>query len=97
MVYILENNFPLSKPAIAAVGIWAALMTWQDFLYMLTMLLSPKNFTIPRAILNFYGIYFNAWGYIAAGFVFAILPMQIVFLLFQRQFIRGLAAGAVKG
>lgn len=89
--------FPLSKPAIAAVGIWTALMTWQDFLYALTMLLSPKNFTIPRAILNFYGIYFNAWGYIAAGFVFAILPMQIVFLLFQRQFIRGLAAGAVKG
>jgi ABC-type glycerol-3-phosphate transport system permease component len=89
--------FPLSKPAIAAVGIWTALMTWQDFLYALTMLLSPKNFTIPRAILNFYGIYFNAWGYIAAGFVFAILPMQIVFLLFQRQFIRGLATGAVKG
>jgi len=88
--------FPLSKPAIAAVGIWTALMTWQDFLYALTMLLSPKNFTIPRAILNFYGVYFNAWGYIAAGFVFAILPMQIVFLLFQRQFIRGLTAGAMK-
>jgi raffinose/stachyose/melibiose transport system permease protein len=89
--------FSLSKPAIAAVGIWTALVTWQDFLYALTTLLSPMNFTIPRAILNFYGVYFNAWGYIAAGFVFAILPMQIVFLLFQRQFIRGLTAGAMKG
>lgn len=88
--------FPLSKPAIAAVGIWTLLITWQDFLYALTMLLSPKNFTIPRAILNFYGVYFNAWGYIAAGFVFAILPMQIVFLLLQRQFIIGLTSGAVK-
>lgn len=89
--------FPLSKPAIAAVGIWTALTTWQDFLYALTLLLEPENFTVPRAILNFYGVYFNAWGYIAAGFLFAIIPIEIVYLLFQKRFVTGLTAGAVKG
>jgi ABC-type glycerol-3-phosphate transport system permease component len=89
--------FPLSKPAIAAAGIWTALVTWQDFLYALTMLISPTNFTIPRAILNFYGVYYNAWGYIAAGFVYAILLLQIIYLLFQRHLIRGLTSAAVKG
>jgi ABC-type glycerol-3-phosphate transport system permease component len=89
--------FPLSKPAIAAVGIWTALITWQDFLYALTLLLQPENFTVPRAILNFYGSYYNAWGYIAAGFIFAIIPIEIIYLLFQKQFVKGLTAGAIKG
>jgi ABC-type glycerol-3-phosphate transport system permease component len=89
--------FPISRPAIAAVGIWTALFTWQDFLYALTLLYTPTNFTIPRAMLSFYGIYFNAWGYIAAGFIFAIIPIQIVYLLFQKRFVTGLTAGAVKG
>lgn len=89
--------FPISKPAIAAVGIWTALFTWQDFLYALTLLFTPANFTVPRAMLSFYGIYFNAWGYIAAGFIFAIIPIEIVYLLFQERFVTGLTAGAVKG
>ncbi|MCR8472525.1 MAG: carbohydrate ABC transporter permease [Candidatus Korarchaeota archaeon] len=88
---------PLSKPAVATVAIWTGLITWQDFLYALTILLSPENFTVPRAILNFYGMYATIWGYIAAAFIFAILPMQIFYLIFQRQFVRGLTAGAVRG
>jgi len=88
---------PLSRPAVAAVAIWTGLITWQDFLYALTILLSPENFTVPRALLNFYGVYGNMWAYIAAGFIFAILPMEIFYLVFQRHFVRGLTAGAIKG
>jgi len=88
--------FPLMRPGIAAVAIWTALNTWNEFLYALTFLSSPEVYTVPVGLLSFYGSYFNAWGLILAGFVIVVAPLEIFYILFQKQIIAGLTRGALK-
>jgi len=88
--------FPLLRPGIAAIAIWTALNTWNEFLYAFTFLSSPQNYTVPIGLLSFFGAYGNAWGLILAGFVITIAPLEIFYILFQKQIITGLTRGAIK-
>jgi ABC-type glycerol-3-phosphate transport system permease component len=85
---------PLSKPALAALAIIQFRAIWNDFLFPLIVLDSEKGRTLPIAIKVMDSQNFNKpyEGIIAAGFLTAIVPM-LFFLIFQRQFIEGLAGG----
>ena len=88
---------PLARPAIGALSIFSFLGSWNSFLWPLIILRSSSKFTLPIGLANMLGLYNQQYGMIMAGAFLVALPMIILFVLMQRQFIAGLTVGAVKG
>lgn len=88
---------PLAKPAIATATIFTFLSCWDEFPLALTMINNPDQRTLPLAIAAFQGANATQWGLVFAASLIAIIPVIIVFLVFQRYFVQGLTSGAVKG
>lgn len=89
--------FPILKPITATVAIINVLGVFNDFMLPLIMINSEKLKTIQLSMSVFYGTYLNRWDLIMAALMLSILPALIFFLLFQKQIIKGMADGAVKG
>lgn len=87
---------PLCKPALAALGALAFTGIFNDLLLAITLLRSDEKFPVTAAVLSLKGEYNSQWNLIAAATVIAAIPCIIVFLVFQRSFVGGLALGAVK-
>ncbi|MBI2200274.1 MAG: carbohydrate ABC transporter permease [Candidatus Rokubacteria bacterium] len=87
---------PLSKPVLAAVTIFAFQNTWNDFLGPLVFL--QKN-DVRTVILGLYGLMgmFADWHLVMAAVVATVLPMVVVFLAFQRFFVKGISVTGLKG
>jgi ABC-type glycerol-3-phosphate transport system permease component len=90
-------SLPLAKPAIATAVIFTFLNGWDEYPIALTMLSNADHFTLPLAIADYQGANSTQWGLVFAASLIAIIPVIIVFLVFQRYFVQGLTAGAVKG
>ena len=88
---------PLARPALATATIFTFLATWDEYAWALTSITSPENKTLPIAIALLQGPRGTQWGLVFAASIIAILPVIAVFLVFQRHFVQGLTAGAVKG
>lgn len=88
---------PLCKPVLGVLTIFLFTSSWNNFLWPLIVLRSPEKFTLPLGLANLMLGYGLEYGSVIAGGVLGALPMIIVFLLMQRQFISGLTMGAVKG
>ena len=88
---------PLARPGIATVLIFQFMGVWNEFMFSTTFLISPKLKTIQPALYQVIGRYSVDYTALSAGLLLAILPILIVFLLLQKQFIKGLTAGAFKG
>jgi multiple sugar transport system permease protein len=88
---------PLARPALATATIFTFLATWDEYAWALTAITSPENKTLPIAIALLQGPKGTQWGLVFAASIVAILPVIAVFLTFQRHFVQGLTAGAVKG
>lgn len=88
---------PLSRPALGALATLQFTFIWNDFLYPLIFTRSEAAQTIMVGILSLGGQYSTAFGAQAALSIIASLPTLLVFFVFQKQFIKGLTAGAVKG
>jgi multiple sugar transport system permease protein len=88
---------PLSRPALATVGIFTFLASWDEFAWALTIISDPSKRTLPIAIALFQGQHATSWGLVFAASVIAVGPVIAIFLAFQRQFVSGLATGALKG
>lgn len=87
---------PLSKPAIGTVVIFAFLGTWDEFAWALTVLNDVDKRTLPIAIALFQGQHSTSWGLVFAASLLAIIPVLIVYIIFQRNFVAGLTTGALK-
>jgi raffinose/stachyose/melibiose transport system permease protein len=88
---------PLTRPALATVAIFLFLQNWNEFLFALTFITEGRMRTLPTGIYallssEFYGNY----PILAASLVLFSVPVLVLYFLFQRQFIEGLTAGAVK-
>ena len=95
---LLRVLMPLAKPAITTMMVLLFLFTWNDFLLALVMVdASDSHRTAPLGLSNFQGRYSTDIPSLAAGAVIIALPVVIVYLFLQRQFIRGMLSGAVKG
>lgn len=88
---------PLVKPSIAALAIFAFMMTWDDFLWPLLIIEDVSMFTLPLGVQRLQGTFTTNWRLISAGSVMALLPVLAFFSIAQRWFIEGALAGAVKG
>jgi multiple sugar transport system permease protein len=88
---------PLSLPGLVAGGLLAFIMTWNNFLFAFLFTSSNNVKTLPVIMRQFALGEPAVWGVSAAGALLTTLPVALVFLLFQRMLMSGLAAGAVKG
>lgn len=88
---------PLAKPALATATIFTFLGSWDEYVWAVTIINTPTKRTLPIAIALFQGQNSTLWGLVFAASIIAIVPVIVVFLLFQRYFVQGLTAGAVKG
>lgn len=89
--------FPLLRPVTATVTITSTLSIWNDFFIPLIFLQRDGMQTLPLAIYDFVGQYNNNWSLIFASVIISSLPLVVLFLFLQRYFIKGIAAGALRG
>jgi multiple sugar transport system permease protein len=88
---------PLSKPALSAFGVIAFLGSWNSFIWPLIVINRPAMKTLPIGLQSLQGFYGDGnWAVLMAGAVIASLPVLIVFVLAQRQFIEGIALTGLK-
>ena len=88
---------PLAKPALAALFILDFVATWNEYAIATTLLQSQANWTVPLAVQSFSTQFSTDFGPLNAFVFMSAVPVLIVYLLFQRYFVSGALAGAVKG
>ncbi len=94
---LLRVALPISVPALAVLATLQFTWIWNDFLWPLIFVNSDDKRTIMLGIVSLRGQYSVAWGIQGALSLLASLPTLLVFLFFQRFFIKGMAMGAIKG
>jgi multiple sugar transport system permease protein len=88
---------PLMVPALVAIGTFAMLLAWNEFLYQFLLLSSTKSMTVPIAIVQFLNSDEAPWDYMMATAVIYALPPVAVYYAFRRYIASGLTMGGVKG
>ena len=88
---------PLARPGVAAITIFQFMGTWNEFMFSTTFISRPELRTLQPALYTAVGRYATDWTALSAGLIMSIIPIIIVYILLQSQFIKGLTAGAVKG
>ncbi|MBT2234509.1 carbohydrate ABC transporter permease [Nonomuraea sp. NEAU-A123] len=89
---------PLSRPVLAAVSIFTFITTWNNFLWPFLVSTDPNTMTLPVGLANVVqGTFGLRYAQIMASVVLAGLPLLVVFVLFQRQIIRGVAHTGLAG
>jgi len=88
---------PLVAPALATLAIFNFIGNWNAFLWPLISASKPKMFTLPVGLANFSGEAGSDWHYIMTGASVAMAPLVLVFLVFQKQIVKGIAMTGLKG
>ncbi len=86
---------PLTTPAIATAAIITALLSWNEFLFALSLTRSTAK-TAPVGVLEFTGLFGTQWGFLTAGSVLIVAPMLVMTLILRRKLVEGLSFGAGK-
>jgi raffinose/stachyose/melibiose transport system permease protein len=88
---------PLMIPAITSLFVFEFMWAWNDFLLPLLFVYDDAYRTLPLGLMYFFGEYTADQSLIAAGVTISIIPIIVVYIIFQRKFIEGITAGSVKG
>ena len=88
---------PLTKPGIVSLVIFTAKFAWNDFMWPLIVNTSPKMMTLGPALSTLEGQYTTKYPMQMAGAVMAVIPIIVLFFIFQKQFIEGVAQSGIKG
>ncbi|MEH7331221.1 carbohydrate ABC transporter permease [Neobacillus drentensis] len=88
---------PMGKPIIASCALLAGMNVWNEFMFALVFVEDSALRTIPVGLMNLRSQLNTNFGIQLAGLGISALPMIIAYILFQKQFVRGLSAGSVKG
>lgn len=88
---------PLSKALLAAETIFTFQGNWNSFLWPVLLETDQSMYTLPVGLNSFYGQYNAYWNSVLAGVILLTIPMIIVFVVFQRQFVEGVATTGLKG
>ena len=87
---------PLMKPAIVVLGIFTFMFQWVNFLWPLVITTTNDMKTLTVGVASLQGQFVTNWGVISAAAVMTMVPVIIIFLLFQRWFVQASMAGALK-
>jgi len=88
---------PLSRPGLAVVAISTFLYSWEEFPWAHVAIKETTRRTLPIAIALYQSAHLTQWGQVFAASIVALVPVVIVFVIFQRYFIRGIATTGLKG
>jgi multiple sugar transport system permease protein len=88
---------PLMTPALAAVGTFALLLAWNEYLYQYVLLSSTRNMTVAVTIAQFFNSDEAPWNYMMATAIIYSVPPIVIFYALRRYLAAGLARGALKG
>jgi multiple sugar transport system permease protein len=87
---------PISIPGLVSVGVYTFMIAWNEFLFALTLTRTENMRTVPIGISLLMGQHSYQWNEMMAMSILGCIPVLILFLFFQRYFIGGMTAGAVK-
>jgi multiple sugar transport system permease protein len=87
---------PLARPALGALAIFAFMWAWTDFLLRLLYINDPEQYTLSIGLYSFFSEHGVEWGALMAAATLMSLPLVVVFLVGQRQFLRGIALTGIK-
>lgn len=87
---------PISIPGLVAVGVYTFMISWNEYLFALTLTRTDDMRTVPIGIQLLMGQHSYEWNQMMAMSILGSIPVLVLFLLFQRRFIGGLTSGAVK-
>ena len=90
-------TLPLAKPIITTVSILSGLTIWKDFYINLIVISDVHKKLISTSMLSFVNEYTTEWSGVCAAMVMQSIPVILIYLVLQKQFIKGITAGAVKG
>jgi len=93
----LYISLPLMAPALVAVGTYALLLAWNEYLYQFLLLSSKRNMTVPVALAQFLNSDEAPWNYMMATAIVYALPPVAIYYAFRRRMTAGLTMGGVKG
>ncbi len=88
---------PLSYPALATLGVFAFMGSWNAFLWPLFIVRNEQLMTLPVGLATLHGRWLTQWNLVMAGAVITIIPMMIVYLFAQRYFVQGVVTTGLKG
>jgi multiple sugar transport system permease protein len=88
---------PLMAPALVAVGTYALLLAWNEYLYQFLLLSSTRSMTVPVALAQFINSDEAPWNYMMATAIVYALPPVAIYYAFRRNMTVGLTTGGVKG
>jgi multiple sugar transport system permease protein len=88
---------PLAKPALATLAIFTFMWTWNDLIDPLIYLRDLPSYTVTVGLAFFKGQYVGKWPEMMAGALVSLAPMIVLFVIAQRQFVRGIALTGLKG
>lgn len=88
---------PNVKPLVSVLVIFTVMWRWNDLQWPLIMLSNDKYYTVQLGLSNLNGAQYVNWNDMMAASLISVLPVLVVFLLFQRQFVQGVASSGIKG
>ncbi|MCI6699673.1 MAG: carbohydrate ABC transporter permease [Lachnospiraceae bacterium] len=93
----LMIDMPLLKPGIVVVAIWTFLTCWNEFFLALCTMTKATTKTLPLIAQQYKGVYNSQPGILFAILIVITIPMIVFYIVVQKQFVKGMTAGAVKG
>jgi multiple sugar transport system permease protein len=97
MQIYLRIYLPLMAPALVAIGTYAMLLSWNDYLYQFLLLSSKRSMTVPVALAQFLNSDVSPWNYMMATAIIYAIPPAAIYYAFRRRMRAGLTMGGVKG
>jgi multiple sugar transport system permease protein len=88
---------PLVRPSLATFAVLSFIASWNSFLWPLVIISSEKLMTLPVGLSNLQGEHLTAWNLVMAGATISVLPILLVYLVAQKQIVRGFVLSGVKG
>ncbi len=88
---------PLCAPIVGTLAIMQFLANWNNLVLPMLIVRDSSKFTIPVGLMMLTGEYDKDWGRLMAGYVISSIPLVVIFVFTMRLFVRGLAAGGIKG
>ena len=95
--YLWQIVIPLSGPAISGVTIFQGSIIWNEFIIALTILQASALYTIPLEVATFSRRYYTEWPLVFSTLSISMIPVMLLYAVFQRSYVKGMTLGAIKG